>query len=132
LREDHRLRVFENRVLRRIFGPKREEDGSWKKLHNDELHRLYSSPNIVRVIKSRRMRWVGHVARTGEGRGVYSVLVGRPEGKRPLGRPRHRWEDNIKIDLRETGIDGANWIRLAQDRVQWRAFVNTVMNLLVP
>jgi hypothetical protein len=112
LREEHRLRVFENRVLRRIFGPKREEDGSWRKLHNDGLHSLYSSPNIVRVIKSRRMRWAGHVARMGEGRGVYRILVGRPEGKRLLGRPRRRWEDNIKLDLRETGIDVANWIQL--------------------
>jgi hypothetical protein len=132
LREKHRLRVFENRVLRRIFGPKRDEDGSWRKLHNDELHNLYSSSNIVRVIKSRKMRWVGHVARMGEGRGVYRVLVGRPEGKRSLGRPRRRWEDNIKMDLREIGIDGANWIQLAQDSVQWRACVNTVMNLRVP
>jgi hypothetical protein len=132
LREEHRLRVFENTVLRRIFGPKREEDGSRRKLHNDELHDLYSSPNIVRVIKSRRMRWVGHVARMGEGRGVYRVLVGRPEGKRPLGRPRRRWEHNIKLDLREIGIDGANWIQLTQDRVQWRVFVSTVMNLRVP
>jgi hypothetical protein len=112
LREEHRLRVFENRVLRRIFGPKREEDGSWIKLHNDELHSLYSSPNIVRVIKSRRMRWTGHVARMGDGRGVYRLLVGRPEGRRPLGRPR--------LDLREIGIDGANWIQMAQDRVRWR------------
>jgi hypothetical protein len=101
-------------------------------LHNDELYDLYSSPNIVRVIKSRRMRWAGHVAHMGEGRGVYRVLVVRPEGKRPLGRPKRRWEDNIKMDLREIGIDGANWIRLAQDRVQWWAFVNTVMNLRVP
>jgi hypothetical protein len=87
---EHRLRVFENRVSRRIFGPKRVEDGSWRKLHNDELHSLYSSPNIVRAIKLRRMRWAGHVARMGEGRGVYRVLVGRPEGKRPLGRPRRK------------------------------------------
>jgi hypothetical protein len=87
-------------------------------LHNDELHSLYSSPNIVRAIKSRRMRWAGHVARMGEGRGVYGVLVWKPERKRPLGRTRSRWEDNIKMDLREIGIDGANWIRLAQDRVQ--------------
>jgi hypothetical protein len=101
-------------------------------LHNDELHSLYSSPTIVRVIKSRRMRWVGHVARMGEGRGVHRVLVGRPEGKRPLGRPRRRWEDNIKLDVWETGIDGANWIQLAQNRVQWQAFANTVMNLHVP
>jgi hypothetical protein len=88
--------------LRKIFGPKREEDGSWRKLHNDELHSLYSSLNIVRVIKSRRMRWAGHVVCIKEGRGVYRVLVGRSKGKRPLGRPRCRWEDNIKMDLRET------------------------------
>jgi hypothetical protein len=132
LREEHRLRVFENGVLRRIFGPKREEDGSWRKLHNDELHSLYSSPNIVRVFKLRRMRWAGHVARMGKGRGVYRVLVGRPEGKRPVGRSRNRWADNIKIDLRKIGIDGANWIQLAKDRVQWRACVNTVVNLQVP
>jgi hypothetical protein len=106
LREEHRLRVFENLVLRRIFGPKREEDGSWRKLHN-ELHNLYSSPNIVRVIKSRRMRWAGHVSRMGEGRCVYRVLVGKPKSKRPLGRPRRRLEDNIKLDFREIGIDGA-------------------------
>jgi hypothetical protein len=113
LREEHRLKLFEERVLRRIFGPKTEEDGPWGKLHNDELHSLYSSPNIVRVIKSRRMRWAGHVAPMGEGRGVYRVLVGRPEGKRPLERPRRRCEDNIKMDLREIGIDVANLIRLA-------------------
>jgi hypothetical protein len=116
-------------VLRRISEPKREEDISWRKLHNDELHNLYSSPNIVRVIKSRRMRWAGHVACMEEGRGVYRVLVGMPEGKRP---PRHRWVDNIKLDLGEIGINGANWIWLAQDRVQWWAFVKTVMKLQVP
>jgi hypothetical protein len=93
---------------------------------------LYSSLIIVRVIKSKKMRWAGHVACLGEGRGVYRVLVGRPEGKRPLGRPRHRWEDNIKMDLREIGIGGVNWIQLAQDWVQWWACVNTVMNLRVP
>jgi hypothetical protein len=90
----------------RIFGPKRKEDVSWRKMHNDELHSLYSSPNIVRVIKSRRMRWTGHVARMGEGRGVYRVLVGRPKVNRPVGRPRHTWENNIKMDLRERGIKG--------------------------
>jgi hypothetical protein len=132
LGEEHRLRVFENRVLRKIFGPKREGDGSWRKLHNDELYSLYSSPNIVTVIKSRRMRWTGHVARVMEGRGVYRDLVGRPEVKRPLGGPRRKWEDNIKVELREIGIDGAKWIQLAQDTVQWRAFVDTVINLRVP
>jgi hypothetical protein len=101
-------------------------------LHNDELYNLYSSQYIVKVIKSRRMRCAGHVARMGEGRGVYRVLVGRPEGKRPLGRPRRRWEDNIKMDLREIGIDGVNWIRLAQDTVGWRALVDTIINLRVP
>jgi hypothetical protein len=121
LGEERRLRVFENSVLR-IFGPKRGEDGSWRKLHNDELLSLYSSPNVVRVIKSRRMRCAGHVARMGEGIGAYRVLVGKPKGKRPLGRPRRRWEDNIKMDLRDVGIDGANWTPLAQDRVQWQAF----------
>jgi hypothetical protein len=121
LREEHGLRVFENRVLRRVFGPKREVDGSWRKLHNDELHNLYSSPNIVRVIKARRLRWVGHVTHMREGRGVYRVLVGKSEGKRPLGRFRHRWEDGW-----------GDWIQLAQDRVQWWAFVNMVMNLWVP
>jgi hypothetical protein len=100
LREEKRLRVFENRVLRRIFGPKGDEaTGEGRRLHNEELNGLYSSPNIIRVIRSRRMRWVGHVARMGEKRGAYRILVGRPEGRRPLGRPRRRWEDNIEIDL---------------------------------
>jgi hypothetical protein len=103
----------------------------WRKLDNDELHSLYSSPNIVRVIKSRRMRWAGHVACMGEGRGVYRVLVGRLKGKRPLGRPRCRWKVNIKMYLRVIGIDGANWIQLAQDRVQWQACVYTVMNVWI-
>jgi hypothetical protein len=116
----------------RIFGPEREEDGPWRKLHNDELHDLCSSLHIVRVIKSRRMRWAENVLCMGEGRGVYRVLIGRPEGKRPLGRPRRRCEDNIKLDLRKIVIDGANRIRLAQDRVQWWAFVNKVTNLRVP
>jgi hypothetical protein len=102
--------MFENRVLRRISGrPKRDEvTGGWRKPHNEELHNLYSSPNIIRMIKSRRMRWAGHVARMGEKRNihVYRILVGKPEGKRPLGRPRRSWVDNIKIDLREIGWDG--------------------------
>jgi hypothetical protein len=119
-------------VLRRIFGPEREEDGSWTKFYNDELHSLYSSHNIVRVIKSRRMWWARHVVRIGEGIDIYRVLIGRPEGKRSLGRPRRRWEDNIKMDLREIGIDGVNWIQLARNRVQCRNFVNTLMNLRVP
>jgi hypothetical protein len=114
LREEHRLRVFENRVLRRILGPKRDEvTGEWRKLHNEELHNLYSSPDIIRQVKSRRMRWEGHVARMGEERNVYKVLVGKPEGKRPLGRPRRRWEDGIRMDLREIGLGGVDWIRLA-------------------
>jgi hypothetical protein len=125
--------VFENRVLRTILGSRREEvTGDWWKLHNEELHNLYSSPNIIRRIKSRRMRWAGHVARMGETRNAYRILVGRPEGKRPLGRPRSRWVDDIKMDLREIGWDGMNWIELARDRDQWRALVNTVMNLRVP
>jgi hypothetical protein len=107
-------------------------DGSWRKFHNDELHSLYSSPNSVRVIKSRRMGWAGHAARRGEGRGVYRVLVGRPEEKRPLETPRRRWKDNIKMDLREIRIDRVKWIRLAQNRAQWRVFLSTVMNLRVP
>jgi hypothetical protein len=98
LREEHRLRVFENRVLRRVFGPRRNEvTGDWRKLHNKKLHNLYSSPNVIRMIKSRRMRWAGHVPRMGETRMAYRELVGKPEGKRPLGRPRRRWVDNIKM-----------------------------------
>ena len=132
LREERRLRVFENRVLRRVFGPKRDEViGEWRKLHNEELRELYSLSNIVRVVKSRKMRWTGHVARIGEGRGVYRVLVGKPEGKMPLGRHRRRWEDNIKMDLQEVG-GGGDCLELAQDRDRWRALVNTVMNFRVP
>jgi hypothetical protein len=133
LREGHRLRLFENRVLRRIFGPKRDVViGGWRKLHNEELHGLYSSPSIVRMIKARRMRWAGHVARMGELRFAYSILVGRHEGRRPLGRPRRRWEDNIKMNLREIVFEDVDCIHLAPDRDRWRALVNTVMNLQVP
>jgi hypothetical protein len=130
LREERRLRVFEKRVLSRIFGPKRDEvTGEWRKLHNEELHDPYFSPNIVQVIKSRRMRWAGHVARMGEERGVYTVLVGKHEGQRPLGRPRRRWEDNIRMDLQEVGCGNMDWIGLAQNRDRWREIVNAVMNL---
>jgi hypothetical protein len=113
--------VFENRVLRRIFGPKRDGvTGGWRKLHNEELHNLYSSPSIIRIIKSRRIRWMGHVARMGEKKNVYRLLVGRP---------RRKWIDNIKMDLLEIGLSVVDWICLAQDRYRRRALVNTVMNL---
>jgi hypothetical protein len=125
--------VFENGVLRRISGPKRDKvTGGWRKLHNEELHNLYSSPSIIRKMKLRRMRWAGHVARMGEKRNAYRVFVGEPEEKRPLGRPRHGWVKNIKMDLREIEWDGMDWIDLAQNRDQWRALVKTVMNLRVP
>jgi hypothetical protein len=125
--------VFENKVLRRIFGPKRDEvTGGWRKEHNEEHRALYSSPSIIRIIKSRRMRWAGHVARMGEKRNAYRLSVGKPEGKRPLGRPRRRWVDNIKIDLLEIGWGGVDWNGLAQDRDMWRTLVNAVMNLRVP
>jgi hypothetical protein len=125
--------VFENRVLRRIFGPKGNGvTGGWRKLHNEELHNLYSSPSIIRIIKSRRMRWAGHVARMGEKKNVYMLLVGKPEGKRPLGRTRRRWIDNIKMDLLEIRLSVVDWIGLDQDRYSWRALVKSVMNLRVP
>jgi hypothetical protein len=133
LREERRLRVFDNRALRRIFGPKRDEvTGEWRKLHNEELNDLYCSSNIVEMIKPRRMRWAGHVARMGDRRGVYRGLVGKPEGKRQLGRPSRRWEDNIKKDLQEVGCGGLDWTDMAQDKDRWRAVVNAVMNLQVP
>ena len=106
--------------------------GEWRKLHNEELNDLYSSPSIVQVIKSRRMRWAGHVARMEEGRGVHKVLVRKPEGKRPLGRPIRRWEDNIKMDLEAVGRGCGDWMGLAQNRDRWRAFVSMVMNFRVP
>jgi hypothetical protein len=127
--------VFENRVLRRICGPNKRDEvtGDWRKLHYEELHNLYSSPDIIRQVKSRRMRWAGHVVRMGQEREVYKVLVGKSEGKRPLGRPRRRWEDGVRMNLRETGLGGTgvDWIRLAQDRDRWRAVVCAVMNLRV-
>ena len=132
-REERKLRVFENGVLRRIFGPKRDGvTGECRKLHNDELNDLYCSPNIVRVIKLRRVRWAVHVARVEQGRGVHKVLLGKPEGKRPVGRPRRRWEDNIKMDLQEVGRGYGEWMELAQDRDRWRALVSTVMKFWVP
>ena len=131
LREERRLRVFENIVLRRIFGPKRDEvTAEWRLLHNEELNDLYCSPNSVRVIKS-RMRWAVNIARMGDRRRVYRVLVGKPKGKKPHRRPRRRWEDNIKMDLQEVGWD-TGWIELSQDRDRWRALVNDVMNFRVP
>jgi hypothetical protein len=121
--------MFENRVLRRIFRPKRDEvTGEWRKLHNEELNNLYSSPDIIRQVKSRRMRWAGLVARMREERKVYKVLVGKPEGKRPLVRPRRRWKDGVRMDLRKIGLRGVDWIRLAQDRDRWRAVVSAVMD----
>jgi hypothetical protein len=130
LREEHRLRVFENRVLSGTFGPKRDE---WRKLHNGELYNFYSPPDNIRQIKSRRIRWAGHVAHMGQGRNVYRTLMGMPEGKRPLERPRRRWEDGIKMGPGAGGGVGwgVEWIHLAQDRDRWRAVVSAVMNLRV-
>jgi hypothetical protein len=133
LREERRLKVFENRVLRGVFGAKRDEvTGEWRKLHNEELNYLYSLLNIVRVVKSRRMRWAGHVACMVEERVVHRMLVGKPEGKRQLGRPRCRWEDNIKMDLQDVGVGCGDWIESAQERDRERSFVSTVKNLRVP
>jgi len=131
--DERKLRVFENMVLRRIFGPRKDEVmGEWRRLHNEELNDLYSSPNNVWVIKSRRMRWAGHVVRMGEERGVYRVLVGKPERRRPLGRPRRRWVDNIRTDLQEVGCGYMDWIGLTQDRDRLRTLVSAIMNLRDP
>jgi hypothetical protein len=120
-------------MARRIFGPKRDEvTGEWRKLHNDELHDLYSSPSIVRIINARRMRLAGHVTRMGEKRNAYRLLVGKPEGRKPLGRPRRRCLDNIRMDLVEVGWGDVDWIGLAQDRDSWRALVNSVLHLRIP
>jgi hypothetical protein len=132
LTEERRLRVFENRVLWKIFGLKGDEvPGEWRELHNEELNYLYYSLSIVRVIKSRRMKWMEHLARMEERRGVYRVLVGKPERKRPTGRPKLRWEDNIKMDLQEVGRGVLDWIDLAQDRDRCRALEKAPMNLWV-
>jgi hypothetical protein len=119
-------------IFRSLVRPHNPVTGGWRKLHNEELHILYSSPNIIRMIKSRRMRWVGHVAQMWEKRNAYRILVGMPEGKTPLGRPRCRWVINIKMGFREIGWGGMDWIHLAQDRDKWRALMNTVTNLQVP
>jgi hypothetical protein len=124
--------MFANILVLGFYMVRDEVTGEWRRLHNKELYALYSSPNIIRVIKSRRLRWTGHVARMREMKGAYRVLVGKPEGRRPLVRPRRRWEDNIKMDVRDVGCGGIDWIDLAQDRDRWRALVNTVMNLRVP
>jgi hypothetical protein len=127
-----RLRVFENKVLRRIFGHKRDEvTGEWRKLRSEELNNLYSFPDIIRQIQSRRMRWKGHVARMGEERKVCKVLVGKSEGNRPLGVPKRRWEDGIRMYLGEIGLGDVVWIRLVQGRDRWRAVVSAVINLRV-
>ena len=130
---ERKLRVFENMVLRRIFGPRRYEVmGEWRRLQNEEPNDLYCWPNIVRVIKSRRMRRAGHVTRMGEERGVYRVLVGKSEGRRRLGRSRHTWVDNIRMDIQEVWCGYVDWIGVAQDRDRWRTLVTAVMNLQVP
>jgi hypothetical protein len=125
--------VFENRTLSRIFGPKTDEvTGEWRKLRNEELHDLYSSPSITRIMKARSLRWMWLVARMGEKRNVYRLLVGKPEGRRLQGRPRRRWLDNIKMNLVEVGWGDVDWISLAQDMNRWRALVNSVLNLRIP
>jgi hypothetical protein len=132
LRKEHRLRVSENRVLR-MFGPKRDEvTGEWRKVHNEELHDLYSSPSVIRIIKAKRMRWAGHVAQMEEKKNAFRLLMGKPEGTGPLGSPRRSWWDNIRMDLVEVGCGDVDWIGLVQDRDRWRALVNSVLNLRAP
>ena len=134
LREERRLRAFENWILRRIFGPKRDENGKWRRLHNEQLHSLLISPNIVRVmvIKSRRLRWAGHLARMEEVRSAFKTLIGTPTGKRPLGRPRIRWEDNIRMDLIKIGINTRTWVDSAQHRNCWWALLDEALDIRVP
>ena len=127
LREECRIRVFENRILRRIFGPKRDDNGEWRRVHS-----FYRSPNIVRVIKTRRLRWAGHIARMVEGRSALKILAGKPTGKRPSGSPRRRWEDNIRMDLEKIGVNAGIWVDSAQDMDYWRVLVNAALNLRVP
>jgi hypothetical protein len=125
------LLIIVNSLLRNL--PKRDEvTGEWRKLHNEELHDLHSSPSIIRIMKARRMRWAGHVGRMGEKRNAYTLLVGKPEDRRPLGRPRRRWLDNIRMDPVEVGWGDVDWIGMSQDRDRWRALVNSVLNLRVP
>jgi hypothetical protein len=132
LRKELRLMAFENRVPRRIYGPKKHKvRGGWRKLHNEELHNLYSSPSIILMIKL-MMKWARHVVRIGKKKNLYRILMGKPEGNRALVRPRRRWVDNIKMDLRGFVLGGIDWIDLVQDQDQWRALVNTVINLRVP
>jgi hypothetical protein len=124
--------VWKSNPKKRYYICSFEVTGEWRKLHNEELRDLYSSPSIIRIIRPRRMRWAGHVARMGEKRNAYRLLVGKPEGKRPLGRPRRRWVDNIRMDVGELGWSDVDWIGLAQGRNRWRALVNSVLNLRVP
>ena len=132
LREERTLNVFESRILRRVFGSKRDENGQWRRLHNEDLHCLYHLPNIVREIKSRRQRWASHVVRMEEGRSAFKILTGNPTGMRPLGTPRHRWEDNLRLNLKEIGISTRDWVDSAQDRDYWRALKTAALNFQVP
>jgi hypothetical protein len=129
IREERRLRVFESRILSRIFGPKSDENGEWRRLNNEELHSLYRSLNIV--IESRKLRWAGCLAKMEEGKSVFKLLTGTPGRKKPLGRPRRRWEYNIRIYLKEIGVNTRNWVDSSQDKDYWRTLVNAALNLRV-